>query len=171
MSDEKLVILEFKYLQITSYIQRCTIRLEDFRRLFNIFCYIPTKADNRSLKFFKKYAIIVQWKALNEQISEWSYFLNLDEQFQRYLHFSAPKKKVLWTRAKGKLHTWNGTKNNFLPITIFSFMFHCLVSSILRYIYFYKNSWKLKWYVTLQQMQPLFSKWNQEKRAGILTNE
>ena len=39
-----------------------------------------------------KYSIIAHFKALNEKISEWAYFLNLDKQFQRYSHFSPPKK-------------------------------------------------------------------------------
>ena len=81
------------------------------------------RLDNRNFKLFKKNLITAQFKALNEnlitaqfkalngRISEWAYFLNLDKQFQRYLHFSVPKKEVLWTRVKGELHTWSGTKN------------------------------------------------------------
>ena len=37
---------------------------------------------------------MAQYKALNERISEWAYFLNLDKRFQRYSHFRAPKKGV-----------------------------------------------------------------------------
>ena len=57
------------------------------------------------MKFFKKKSIIAQFKGLNERLSEWAYFLNLDKQFQRYLHFSVPTKGVFWTRVKGELHT------------------------------------------------------------------
>ena len=32
--------------------------------------------DNINLKFFKKYSIIAYFKAFNERISEWAYFLN-----------------------------------------------------------------------------------------------
>ena len=46
----------------------------------------------RNLKFFKKHSIIAQFKSL-ERILEWAYFLSLDKQFQRYLNFSAPKKR------------------------------------------------------------------------------
>ena len=31
------------------------------------------------------------------------------------LHFSVPKKVVLWTRVKEELHTWIGTKNQNYP--------------------------------------------------------
>ena len=46
------------------------------------------------MKFFKKYSIVAQCKALNKRISEWAYFLilNLDKWFQRYSRFSASKK-------------------------------------------------------------------------------
>ena len=65
------------------------------------------RLDNRNLKFFKKYSIITQCKALNERISEWAYFLNLDGQFQRYLYFSAPKKGGFCEQElKGELHTY-----------------------------------------------------------------
>ena len=38
--------------------------------------------------------------------------LNLDKQFQRYLHFSALKRSfVLWAGVKGELNTSSGTKN------------------------------------------------------------
>ena len=57
------------------------------------------------MKFFKKKSIIAQFKGLNEGLLEWAYFLNLDKQFQRYLHFSVPTKGVFWTRVKGELHT------------------------------------------------------------------
>ena len=50
--------------------------------------------DNRNLKFFKKNSIIAQFKVRNERISEWTYFLNLDKRFQRYLHFSVSKTGV-----------------------------------------------------------------------------
>ena len=51
-----------------------------------------TRLDNKDMKFFKKYSIIAQCKALKERISEWAYFLNLDKWFQRYSLCSAPKK-------------------------------------------------------------------------------
>ena len=65
------------------------------------------RQDIRNLKFFKKYSIITQLKAL-ERILEYAYFLSLDKQFQRYLNFSAPKKKgggrVCGQEFKGELH-------------------------------------------------------------------
>ena len=36
---------------------------------------------------------------LNERISEWAHFLNLDKRFQRYLNFSAPKNGVFLDKA------------------------------------------------------------------------
>ena len=59
---------------------------------FNFAWYSVNRLGNRTLEFFKKYSIIAQFKALNERISEWAYFLNLDKLFQRYLRFSAPKR-------------------------------------------------------------------------------
>ena len=53
---------------------------------------LAVRLDNRNLKFFKKNSIIDQFRVLNEWISEWAYFLNLDMWFQRYLHFSVPRK-------------------------------------------------------------------------------
>ena len=63
------------------------------------------------MKFFRKYLIIAQCKALDERISEWTYFLNFDKQFQRYPHFSAPKKGGFVTRVRGELHSRDGTEN------------------------------------------------------------
>ena len=63
------------------------------------------RLDNRNLKLFKKNSVIAQFKAINERISEWAYFLNLDKQFRIYLHFSVPERGFLWTRVKGKLYT------------------------------------------------------------------
>ena len=37
------------------------------------------RLDNRNLKFFKKYSIIAQFKALNERISEWAYFFKFGQ--------------------------------------------------------------------------------------------
>ena len=52
-----------------------------------------SRLDNRNLKFFKKNSVVAQfYKALNERISEWAFFLNLDKWFQRYVQFSVPKK-------------------------------------------------------------------------------
>ena len=51
------------------------------------------RLKNKKLKFFQKYSVIAQFQGLNERISEWTYFLNLDKRFQRYVHFSAPKKR------------------------------------------------------------------------------
>ena len=45
-------------------------------------------AFSHGIKKKKKNSIIAQFKALNERIPEWAYFLNLDKRFQRYLHFS-----------------------------------------------------------------------------------
>ena len=68
---------------------------------------ICTSTKNRNLKFFKKNSIIAQFKALNEKISEWAYFLNLDELLQRHLHFKVPTNGFLWTRIKVKLQQQN----------------------------------------------------------------
>ena len=76
------------------------------------------RVDNRNLKFFKKNSIIAQFKAFNEKISEWAYFLNLDEPFQRYLHFKVPTKGFLWKIIKGKQQ-----QQNFL--WFFFFFFFC----------------------------------------------
>ena len=54
---------------------------------------IVVRLDNRKLKFFKKNSIVAQFKAINDRISEWAYFLNLDKLFPRYLQFSVPKKR------------------------------------------------------------------------------
>ena len=63
------------------------------------------RLDNKNLKFFKKYSIIAQCKALNGRISEWAYFLNLGKQFKKYSHFSASKKGVfVGKNLKGTSH-------------------------------------------------------------------
>ena len=46
----------------------------------HIFVLSLRRLDNRNLKFFKKYSI-THFKALNERISEWAYFLDLNERF------------------------------------------------------------------------------------------
>ena len=51
------------------------------------------------MKFFKNNSIVAQFKALNERISEWAYFLNLDKRFQRYLQFSVPKKGIFMDKS------------------------------------------------------------------------
>ena len=43
--------------------------------------------DNRNLMFLKKDSIVSQFVVLNQRISEWAHFLNLDKRFQRYLCF------------------------------------------------------------------------------------
>ena len=53
---------------------------------------VVRRLNIRYSKFFKKHSIIAQFKSL-ERILEWAYFLILDKQFQRYLNFSAPKKR------------------------------------------------------------------------------
>ena len=53
---------------------------------------LSCRLDNENLKFFRKCSIMAQCKALDERISEWAYFLNFNKRFQRYSHFSAPKK-------------------------------------------------------------------------------
>ena len=58
--------------------------------------------DNKNLKFFKKQSIIAQCKALNERISEWAYFLNLDKRFQTNSHFCTPKKGVFVDKSSNK---------------------------------------------------------------------
>ena len=78
---------------------------------YGIYYLMTDRLDNRNLKFFKKNSVKAQFKAINERISEWAYFLNLVNQFQLYLHFSVPKRGFLWTRVKGKLYTWSSTKN------------------------------------------------------------
>ena len=78
---------------------------------YGIYYLMTDRLDNRNLKFFKKNSVKAQFKAINERISEWAYFLNLVNQFQIYLHFSVPKRGFLWTRVKGKLYTWSSTKN------------------------------------------------------------
>ena len=57
---------------------------------------ILNQAGKQKYEVFLKVFGYSSVQALNERISEWAYFLNLDQQFQRYLHFSAPKKEVLW---------------------------------------------------------------------------
>ena len=66
--------------------------------------------DNINFKFFKKYSIIAYFKALNERISEWAYFSNLDKRFQIYSHFSAPKNGGFADKSS-PLYTLNATKN------------------------------------------------------------
>ena len=61
--------------------------------------------------------------------------------------------------------------NCFLSITIFSYLLRCFISSIFRYIYFCKNSWKWRIRIAFQQIGSLFSKWSHEKRGDILKNE
>ena len=61
-------------------------------------------------KFFKIVWFLHHLKALNDRISEWAYFLNLTEQFQRYSNFSALKRGYVQTGLRGNLHIWNGTK-------------------------------------------------------------
>ena len=78
---------------------------------YGIYSLMTDRLDNRNLMFFKKNSVKAQFKAINERISEWAYFLNLVNQFQIYLHFSVPKRGFLWTRVKGKLYTWSSTKN------------------------------------------------------------
>ena len=78
---------------------------------YGIYYLMTDRLDNRNLTFFKKNSVKAQFKAINERISEQAYFLNLDKQFQIYLHFSVPKRGFLWTRVKGKLYTWSSTKN------------------------------------------------------------
>ena len=69
--------------------------------------------DNRNLKFFKKYSTITHFKALNERISELSYFLNLDKRFQRYSDFRAPKKGFFcWQELKGNFILGMAPKHN-----------------------------------------------------------
>ena len=68
---------------------------------------VVRRLNIRYSKFFKKHSIIAQFKSL-ERILEWAYFLILDKQFQRYLNFSAPKKKgwgICGQKFKGELHT------------------------------------------------------------------
>ena len=50
------------------------------------------RLGNRNFKSFKKNSVIAKFKAINERTSEWACSLNLDKQFQRYFHFSVPKK-------------------------------------------------------------------------------
>ena len=54
----------------------------------------------RSVKFetFIFFWFVHHFKALNERISEWGYFLNLTKWFWRYLNFSAPNKGVFSDR-------------------------------------------------------------------------
>ena len=42
--------------------------------------------------------------------SEWAHFLDLAQQFRRYLDFIAPKNGVFRQDLRGNLHIWNGTK-------------------------------------------------------------
>ena len=63
------------------------------------------------------YSIIAQFKEfkdLNERISEWAYFLNLDKEFQRHLHFSVPKQGVFVDKSQRRTSYLKGTKNRIL---------------------------------------------------------
>ena len=125
--------------------------------LFNGTCFFAFgRLKNRNLKLFEKYSIIAQFIALNQEY--WAYVLNFDKRFQRYLHLSAPKKGISWTRVKGEPHTWNGA-----PITIveglFSFLgtnTHNLVKN--HPIFKNKGLFYAKFYRLLHEMHFIFPK-------------
>ena len=71
----------------------------------------------QSWNFFKIIWFLNHFKALDERISAWVYFLNLVKRFWRYLNFSAPKKSFLGQN----LHIWNGNKKNIFDGFFFNF--------------------------------------------------
>ena len=64
-------------------------------------------------KFFKKHSIIAQFKALNERISEWAYFLTLIKNVLQ-------KRGVFWIKVKGQLYTWSSI-NKTISIVFLQF--------------------------------------------------